>query len=330
MNTGDGCAILGWGKALPSQVVSNMEIASHLETSDEWIVDRSGIRLRHVASGPHFVSSDAQDSEVMIGTTGVLAVQAAESALESSGTRPNDVGMLILCTSTPDKQMPATAALVAAELGVHCGALDVNAVCAGFMHGLVVAASLTASGVDRVLLIGSETMTRAVDWDDRSSAFLFGDGAAAVVLGSVGGESSLLGWDLGVDGALSHILYADHGSGIVMQGREVFRNAVRMSVESANASMRQAGVKASDIDLFVPHQANARIMESVGMRLGIPTDRTASIIQSTGNTSSASIPLALIDSIESGRLQSGALVLLVGVGSGMSWGSAVWRWGSKL
>ncbi len=326
MKMGNGCGILGWGTALPTQVVSNRQIASRLDTTEEWILERSGIQTRHVASGPFFVPSEYEAPAVMNGTTGALAVRAGGSALKSGGTDPRDLGMLILCTSTPDRPMPATAAVVADELGIHCGAMDVNAVCAGFVHGLVVAAGLIAGGVERILLIGSETMTRAVDWTDRSSAFLFGDGAAAVVLGPVEGEGSLLGWDLGVDGSLSHILYADQGSGMIMKGREVFRNAVRVSVESANISMRQAGVAASDIDLFVPHQANARIMESIAGRLGIRSDRIASIIDSTGNTSSASIPLALVDSIEAGRLHPGSLILLTGFGSGLSWGSAVWRW----
>src|SRR5271156_5646470 len=154
MKMGDGCAILGWGTALPTQVVSNREMATRFDTTDEWIVERSGIRSRHVASGPFVVSSDADPLRTMIGTTGELAVKAGASALRSSGTEPGDLGMLILCTSTPDKQMPSTAAMVAAELGVHCGAMDVNAVCAGFMHGLVTAAGFIAGGSQRVLLIG--------------------------------------------------------------------------------------------------------------------------------------------------------------------------------
>jgi 3-oxoacyl-[acyl-carrier-protein] synthase-3 len=326
MTMGKGCAILGWGTALPDQVVSNDQMASRFDTTDEWIVERSGIRTRHVMSGPFFVSPDTDGAGSMIGTTGRLAVRAAAAALRSSGTRPGEVGMVILCTATPDKQMPPTAAMVAAELGIHCGAMDVNAVCAGFMHGIVTAAGFIAGGTERVLLIGSETMTRAVDWSDRASAFLFGDGAGAVVLGGVEGEGSLLGWDLGVDGSLSHILYADHGSGMIMKGREVFRHAIRVTVESAGISMGKAGVTASNIDLFVPHQANARITESVAGRLGIGADRIASTIDWTGNTSSASIPLALISSIEAGRLHQGSLVLLAGFGSGLSWGSAVWRW----
>jgi 3-oxoacyl-[acyl-carrier-protein] synthase-3 len=172
-------------------------------------------------------------------------------------------------------------------------------------------------------------MTRTVDWTDRTTAFLFGDGAGAVVLDVVDGPGSLLGWDLGVDGTLSHLLYADHGSGMRMKGAEVFRNAVRVSVESAGLSMERAGVKASDIDLFVPHQANARIIESVAQRLGIDPDRTANTIGSTGNTSSASIPFALVDAVETGRLRPGSLILFAGFGSGLSWGSAVWEWDGR-
>jgi 3-oxoacyl-[acyl-carrier-protein] synthase-3 len=226
--------------------------------------------------------------------------------------------------------MPATAALVAGELGVRGGAMDLNAVCAGFLHGLITSAALIGAGVDRVLLIGSETMTRTLDWGDRSTAFLFGDGAGALVIEGVDGPGGLLGWDLGVDGTLAHLLYADHGSGMRMKGSEVFRNAVRVTVESANLSMERAGVKPPDIDLFVPHQANARIIESVAQRLGIDHGRTVCTIGSTGNTSSASIPFALVDAVETGRLRPGDLVLLAGFGSGLSWGSAVWRWDGRV
>jgi 3-oxoacyl-[acyl-carrier-protein] synthase III len=308
-------------------VVSNDEISSLLDTSDDWIVERSGIRFRRVAAGP-FASNRMQSSAPeSIGTTGELAIRAARGALVTAGVRPDDIGMLVLCTATPDKQMPATSAVVAAELGITSGAMDLNAVCAGFMYGLITTAGLIAAGVDRVLLIGSETMTRAVNWSDRSSAFLFGDGAAAVVVETVEGPGSLLGWNLGVDGTLANLFYAEHGSGMTMKGPEVFRNAVRMTVESARRSMDRAGVKPSDIDLFVPHQANSRIFESVAARLGLSPDRIASIIERTGNTSSASIPLTLVDAIERGRLERGDLILFAGFGSGMAWGSAVWQWG---
>jgi 3-oxoacyl-[acyl-carrier-protein] synthase-3 len=324
MTIGKGSAIRGWGVALPSRVVTNQDISSILDTTDEWIVERSGIHQRHVASGPFAADPDGA------GSTGRLAVQAAAAAVESAGIRPGDVDMVVLCTSTPDKQMPATAALVAGELGIHGGAMDLNAVCAGFLHGLITSASLIGAGVARVLLIGSETMTRTLDWSDRSTAFLFGDGAGALVLEGVDGSGSLMGWDLGVDGTLAHLLYADHGSGMRMKGSEVFRNAVRVTVESANLSMERAGVKAQDIDLFVPHQANARIIESAAQRLGIDQDRTVCTIGSTGNTSSASIPFALVDAVETGRLRPGHLVLLAGFGSGLSWGSAVWQWDGQV
>ena len=324
-----GGVITGWGTALPPTIVSNKDLTSILDTTDEWIVERSGIRQRHVAAGPFAVPAGGSPTEGVTGTTGRLAVRAAVAALACGGIRSEDVDMVILCTSTPDKQMPATAALVAGELGIHGGAMDLNAVCAGFLHGLITSASLIGSGVGRILLIGSETMTRTLDWTDRSTAFLFGDGAGALILDAVDGPGALMGWDLGVDGTLSHLLYADHGSGMKMKGSEVFRNAVRVTVESANLSMERAGVKASDIDLFVPHQANARIIEAVAQRLGIDHDRTVCTIGSTGNTSSASIPFALVDAIEAGRLRPGTLVLLAGFGSGLSWGSAVWQWDGR-
>ena len=303
MTIGKGCAIRGWGVALPSRVVTNQDLSSILDTTDEWIVERSGIHQRHVATGP-FVADEAPNAAGGAGTTGQLAVQAAVAAMRSAGIVAGDVDLVILCTSTPDKQMPATAALVAGELGIRGGAMDLNAVCAGFLHGLITSAGLVGAGVERVLVIGSETMTRMLDWSDRSTAFLFGDGAGAFILEAVDGPGGLMGWDLGVDGTLAHLLYADHGAGMKMKGSEVFRNAVRVTVESANLSMERAGVKAADIDLFVPHQANARIIESVAQRLGIGDDRTVCTIGSTGNTSSASIPFALVDAIEAGRLRA--------------------------
>lgn len=326
MRVGSGCVIRGWGTALPDQVVSNHDIAGMLDTTNDWIVERSGIRTRHAAAG-HFVPGE-QDAgtEVGLGTTGQLAQAAGSRALRSAHIDPNDIDMLVVCTSTPDKQLPSTSAMIAAGLGVHRGAMDLNAACAGFLYGLVTSASLISGGMDRVLLIGAETMTRTVDWSDRSSAFLFGDGAGAVVLGSTPGAGSLLGWDLGTEGRLSHLLFADHGSTITMNGPEVFRHTVKVSVASARLSMERSGVRSSQIDLFVPHQANARIMEAVAGRLAIGSDRIASVIESTGNTSAASIPLALSSAAECGRIVAGSLILFAGFGAGLTWGSAVWRW----
>ncbi len=321
-----GCIIKGWGAALPDRVVSNEDIAGIVDTNDKWIIERSGIRTRRAAAGPFANANQVSPLPGAIGSTGGLAVAAARRALDSANMTPQQIGMIVLCTTIPDKQLPATSAMVAGALGIHSGAMDLNASCAGFVYGLVAASSLIGTGVDNVLLIGSETMTKAVDWLDRSSAFLFGDGAGALVIGSVDEFGSLLAWDFGVDGTLADLLYADHGSGIAMRGKEVFRNAVRLSVQSSRISMSRAGIAPSDIDLFVPHQANERITASVAKSLGIRTDRIATSIEHTGNTSSASIPLALIDAIDANRLQSDDLILFTGFGAGMTWGSAIWRW----
>lgn len=325
-----GAAITGWGKALPDRVVTNQDIMTLFETSEEWIVERSGIHTRRAATGPFIEAQPPHHPEDGLGTTGALTVEAGRAALLSAGVTGDQVGLLILCTTTPDQLIPASSSAASAALGIGGGAMDINAACAGFTYGLVTAAGLVSVGMERVLLVGAETLTRATNWEDRTNAFLFGDGAGAVVVEATAGESSLMGWDLGVDGSLVPLLYADHGSGMVMRGQEVFRKAVRATVDSATASMERAKVTADDIALFVPHQANIRIMDAAASRLGIPPERIASVIDKTGNTSSASIPLALVEAVESGRLRDGDLVLLAGFGAGMTWASAVWRWGKHV
>ncbi len=325
-----GVTITGWGAALPDRVVTNDDITTLLDTSDEWIFERSGIRTRRAATGP-FVDPPvpADPPENGLGTTGTLAVEAGRKALDQAGVDAHDISLVILCTTTPDQLIPASSASVAAALGVGGGAMDLNAACAGFTYGLVTASGLISAGAERVLLIGAETLTRATNWSDRTNAFLFGDGAGAVVVEAVPGAGSLLGWDLGVDGNLVSLLYAHHGSGMVMRGKEVFRRAVLATVQSATASLEKAKLGIDDIALFVPHQANIRIMEATASRLGLPADRIASVIDRTGNTSSASIPLALIDAIGTGRVREGDHILLAGFGAGMTWASAVWRWQSR-
>ncbi|HLI52955.1 MAG TPA: beta-ketoacyl-ACP synthase III [Acidimicrobiales bacterium] len=320
-------AVSGWGSALPPTVVSNDDLTTLFETSDDWIFERSGIRERRAATGP-FVDPPPPKlpPESGLGTTGTLATEAARVALERAGVSGAEVSALILCTTTPDQLIPANSASVAAALGMAGGAMDLNAACAGFTYGLVTAAGLISAGADRVVVVGAETLTRATNWQDRTNAFLFGDGAGALVVEAVPGDGSLLGWDLGVDGSLVPLLYAQHGSGMVMRGREVFRRAVLATVESAKASLERAKLTVDDIALFVPHQANIRIMQAVAERLGLPPERVASVIERTGNTSSASIPLALVDAVEGGRVSEGDNILLAGFGAGMTWASAVWRW----
>jgi 3-oxoacyl-[acyl-carrier-protein] synthase-3 len=304
-----GVRVTGWGSALPEKVVTNSDLEATLDTSDEWIIERTGIRERRVGS-----------------TTGALAVEAGAAALARAGVDAADLDMVVLATCTPDQAMPATSAPVAHLLGAGGGALDVNAACSGFVYGLVTAAGLVATGLDRVLLIGSDTMSRITDWDDRGTAILFADGAGAVVLEAVDGPGDLLGYDLAADGSGRHLLYADVGGYTHMDGREVFRRAVRMVVDSCERALERAEVAAGAIDLFVPHQANARIMDAAADRLGIDRQRIANVIDRTGNTSAGSIPLALTDASDRGRLPPGALTLLCGFGAGMTVASAVLRW----
>lgn len=306
-----GAVITGWGTALPPKVLTNDDLRdSGLDTSDEWIRERTGIHERRVG-----------------GTTAGLSAESARIAMDRAGLQPEDIDAYVLSTTTPDRQVPATSSTVQHELGLTCGAMDINAACSGFVYGLVVAHGLVAMGADTVLLSGTDTLARITDWDDRNTAVLFGDGSGSVVLEATDGPGCLLGWDLDSDGSAESLLYAEIGGTLKMEGKEVFRRAVRIMVDSATKSMRHAGVTADDIHLIVPHQANMRIIKAACDRLGIELDRAATVLHRTGNTSSASIPLALVDAIERGRLADGDLILLVGFGAGMTAASAVLRWG---
>ncbi|CAN5745694.1 ketoacyl-ACP synthase III [soil metagenome] len=305
-----GAAVTGWGVALPETAVTNADLEARLDTSDRWITERTGIRERRIG-----------------GTTGELATAAARQALVAADAAPASVELLILATSTPDQQMPATASVVQDALGLQCGAFDVNAACSGFVYALVAGAGMTSMGARRVLVVGADVMSRLTDQQDRSTAVLFGDGAGAVVLDAVDGPGQILGWNLGSDGSLRHLLQADIGGYIRMEGKEVFRRAVRVMVESTEAALARAGLTTADVDLLVPHQANTRIISAACERLGIPMERTVSVLDRTGNTSAASIPLALGHAASTGRLTKGDIVLLVGFGAGMTWASVVLRWG---
>ncbi len=304
-----GIRVTGCGIAVPDKVVTNDDMAVNLDTSNEWIVERTGIRERRIG-----------------GTTSGLATEAGQAAMVAAGLTPADIDHLILATTTPDVIVPGTAPAVQHALGIHGGAFDINAACSGFVYGLVTAAGLIATGSGPVLLIGSDTLSRITDMDDRSIAIIVGDGAGAVVVEPVDGPGGLLSWNLDSDGSLRHLLKCEHGGTLFMDGKEVFRKAVRVVVESAERAMADADVGPDDISLLVPHQANLRIIVAARQRLGIPEDRTVVVIDRYGNTSSASIPLALHDALGSGRVHDGDLLLLTGFGGGMTWASAVLRW----
>jgi 3-oxoacyl-[acyl-carrier-protein] synthase-3 len=305
-----GGIVSGWGIAVPDKVVTNDDLSVTMDTSDAWIQERTGIRERRIGS-----------------TTSQLAIEAGRAALEKAGRGADEIDGVVLATTTPDQLVPGTSATVQDALGIKGGAFDLNAACSGFVYALVAAHGMLAIGAERLLVIGSETLSRITDWDDRSVAVLVGDGAGAVVLEAVDGPGQLLSWTLGADGSLRHLLKCDHGGFLYMDGKEIFRKAVRVVVESAEQAISEAGLTPDDIDLMVPHQANLRIITAAAQRLGIPDEKAVVVIDRYGNTSSASIPLALADALDTGRLREGHHVLLTGFGGGMTWASAVLRWG---
>ena len=308
---GPGLAVAGWGVAAPRRTVTNAELEQTLDTSDEWIRSRSGIAERRWA-GPDE-------------TTAALAADAVTDALKSAGRTPGELGLLVLATCTPDQQMPHTGAEVCERVGATCGSFDLVAACSGFVDALVVANGLLPTAPGPIAVVGSERMTSIVDRGDRSTAVLFGDGAGAVILEP--GPGALLAWDAGTDGSLRSVLEIPVGEPwIRMDGGEVFRRAVRIVADSALATIQRAGLEPADVDLFVPHQANQRIIEAACSRMGIPAERTFSNLDRWGNTSGASIAIALAEAAESGRISSGDVVLLAGFGAGMSWTSALLRW----
>ena len=304
-----GAVITGWGRALPDKIVTNDDLSKTMDTNDEWIRERTGIHQRHIG-----------------GSTTSLSVQSGRLALQMSGADPLSIDALILATTTPDRAVPGTSPGIQNLLGLKCGAYDINAACSGFVYALVNAHGLIAMGAKKVLVIGTDTLSRITDWSDRNTAILFADGSGACVLEATNDPGQLLAWDLDADGSAEDLLYCELGGYLHMDGKEVFRRAVRIMVDSATKSMAIAGVTAQQLTLVVPHQANTRIISAACNRLGIPMEKTSLVLQQTGNTSSASIPLALFDAADKGRLKSGDLVLLVGFGAGMTAASAILRW----
>ena len=317
--------VTGVGGFLPEKVVTNDDLAKFVDTSDEWIFERTGIRERR----------SAVDGEV----TSDLAVAAAKEALAAAGRTAADIDLIIVATTTPDLTFPATAAIVQRKLGAPIGvAFDVQAVCSGFVFALAVTDNFVVRGMAKcALVIGAETMTRLMDWEDRGTCVLFGDGAGAVVLeprqgGGTTADRGILGFALRTDGAKQDLLYVDGGpsaTGTVgklrMQGNQVFRHAVVNIAEAVIAAAEKADVKISEIDWFIPHQANQRILEGVARRLGIEGSRVISTVSRHANTSAASIPLALVEGLRDGRIKPGQLLLLEAMGGGLTWGAVVVR-----
>ncbi len=304
-----GARFMGWGIALPERIVTNEELSQTLPTSDEWIRERTGIRERRIG-----------------GTVTDLGAAAGRAALDDAGVDAMDIDFLILATSAADRISPATSSMIAHEIGLNCPAMDVNAACSGFMYAVRTAQGLLETGNKRVLVVGAEVLSRFVDWNDRTMAVLLADGAGATVLEYDPTENDILSFSLGTDGANSELLTCEHGGYFWMNGPEVFRNAVRVVVDSAEKAMNMAGITSDDLSLVIPHQANIRIIQAACQRLDIEMDRAVVCLDRYGNTSSASIPLAFDDARKNDRVHKGDYALLTGFGAGMTWASSVVRW----
>jgi len=323
-----GVKIVGVGHYAPARIVSNHDLEAWLETSDEWITTRTGMKRRHWASEDEATSD--------------LACAAASAALVHAGLRAGDIDCFIVATVTPDYYFPATACLVADKLGVtQKPAFDIAIACSGFIYGLTVASGLIRSGVyDRIMLIGAETLSKILDKDDRSTAILFGDGAGAVIL-ERSAHDSFLAADLGADGSRPELLYAQ-GSGarrpidhaaldekvhlIHMQGRETFKLAVQRMVDATDSVLAKAELDKSDVTFLIPHQANRRIIDATARYLNLPEEKVVVNIAEYGNTSAASIPMALSETVRAGLIKPGDLIVFVAFGGGLSWGAVAWRW----
>ena len=316
--------VKGIGHYLPDRIVSNSDLEALVETTDEWIRTRSGIERRHFAAQGQMTSD--------------LATRAARAALKDAGLEPNDIDAVIVATSTPDLTFPSVATMVQAQLGMTRGfAFDVQAVCAGFVFALANAQALIVSGqATRVLVIGAETFSRLMDWKDRSTCVLFGDGAGAVVLEAGIGDGTnadhgILATDLNSDGRYKDLLYVDGGVStgttghLRMQGKEVFRHAVEKLAQTAHTSLGKIGLTGADVDWIVPHQANLRIIAATAQRMHVPMDRVVVTVQDHGNTSAASIPLALSVGRDRGQVKPGDLIVTEAIGGGLTWGSVVIR-----
>lgn len=309
MNAG----IIGIGRYLPEKVVTNADLEKTMDTSDEWIRTRTGIEERRIAGDD-------------LDTSG-LALRAAQKAIEDAKIAPEKIGLILVATVTPDSPFPSVACRIQEELGaMNAAAMDISAACAGFMYGMVTAKQFIEGGAYKyVLVVGVEKLSKITDWNDRGTAVLFGDGAGAVVMGQVSENRGILAFELGADGTGGKHLYQDEY--IIMNGREVFKFAVRQMGESSINVLEKSGLAKEDVDMLVPHQANIRIMEASRQRLELPLEKMSKTVHKYGNTSAASIPISIVEELEAGKIKDDDVIVMVGFGGGLTWGAIALRWG---
>lgn len=310
MNAG----IIGIGRCLPEDKLTNFDLEKRMDTSDEWIRTMTGIEERRIAR-------DDQD-------TSDMALEAAKKAIKDADIDPAEIGLILVATVTPDQPFPSMSCVIQQEIGaIHAAAMDISAACAGFMYGVITAKQFIDSDVYKyVLVVGVEKLTKITNWDDRNTAVLFGDGAGAAIIGKVSDGRGILSFELGADGRGGPNLYQE-GKFLVMNGREVFKFAVRQMGESAINVIEKAGLTKEEVDFLIPHQANIRIMEASRARLDLPIEKMSKTIHKYGNTSAASIPISLVEDVEEGRIKDGDVVVMVGFGGGLTWGAIAMRWG---
>ncbi len=311
MNAG----VIGIGRYLPEKIITNLDLEKRMDTSDEWIRTRTGIEERRIAT------DDVDTSD--------MAFEAATKAIENAGITAEDLDLILVATVTPDQPFPSVSCMIQEKLGAkRAAAMDVSAACAGFMYGMITAKQFIENNAYKhILIVGVEKLSKITNWEDRNTAVLFGDAAGAVVMGPVSEGKGILSFELGSDGSGGGHLYQNENDHIYMNGREVFKFAVRQMGESSESVIEKAGLKKEDVDFLIPHQANIRIMESARQRLDLPIEKMSKTVHKYGNTSAASIPISLVEDIEEGRVKDNDVLVMVGFGGGLTWGAICMRWG---
>ncbi len=316
-NKGDvrmNAGIIGLGSYVPEKVLTNTDLEKVLDTTDEWIRTRTGIQERHIAAADE--------------NTSHMAIKAAEKAMQNAGITPDQLGLILVATVSPDQAFPSVSCQITEHFGIQCAAMDIAAACSGFIYGLVTAKQFVENNsYEYILVVGVEKLSKLTDWEDRNTAVLFGDGASAAVISKVSEGRGILSYELGADGSGGKHLYLNENHHISMNGREVFKFAVRQMGESAVSVLQKAGLNKEDCDFLIPHQANIRIMEAARERLDLPEEKMSKTVHKYGNTSAASIGLSLMEELEQGKVKDDDILVLVGFGGGLTWGAVTIKWG---